>query len=80
MAATVDYIRALAKTPPMHDMKARQDIYNAARELMFAVEPPIETDHRVFFAVSKLHVSKQLLELTAFDSTLIWLSQKLHKI
>jgi hypothetical protein len=64
----------------MHDMKARQEIYNAARELMFAVEPPIETDNRVFFAVSSRHISKQELELTTFDSTLAWPSLKLHPI
>ena len=61
MAATVDSIRALAKTPPMDNMKARKEIYNAARELMFAVEPPMETEHRVFFAVSKPYTLKQYL-------------------
>ena len=52
MAATPESIRALAKAAPMGDMKARREIYEAARELMFAVEPPTETDHRIFFAVS----------------------------
>lgn len=52
MAATVDSIRALAMSAPMHDMNARQEIYNAAQELMFAVEPPAETNHRIYFGVS----------------------------
>ena len=51
MAATPDSIRTLAKAAPMDDMKARREIYNAARELMLAVEPPYETDNRIFFAV-----------------------------
>ena len=54
MAATPASIRALAKAAPMDDLKARQEIYNAARELMFAVEPAGETDTRLYFSVSQL--------------------------
>lgn len=52
MASTIaDSIRAFAKSAPIDEMKARQEIYNAARELMFAVETPAETDNRVYFGV-----------------------------
>ncbi len=51
MTATPESIRALAKDAPMDDLQARQEIYDAARELMFAVEPPFETDSRIFFGV-----------------------------
>ena len=38
----------------MADKNARQEIYNAARELMFAVEQPFDTEQRIFFAVRKI--------------------------
>lgn len=58
-AATVAAIRVLARLPPGDDLKARKEIYEAARELMYAVEPPAETDSRIFFAVSHFHQGRQ---------------------
>lgn len=69
--ATVSAIRALAKAPPGNDLKARKEIYEAARELMYAVEPPAETDSRIFFAVSHFH--QRLQQTTRLDLINEWI-------
>ena len=40
-------LRALARDPPK-DEKTRQAFYDAAGELMFAVESPVDTEHRLY--------------------------------
>lgn len=55
MATTPSALRTLASNPPT-DTQTRQELYDAARELMFAVESPMDTEHRIFFGVSTVDV------------------------
>lgn len=58
-------LRDLAKSPPT-DVTERRQLYNAARELMFAVETPHEATHRVFYSPIPLHLAKLAIDLRLF--------------
>lgn len=51
MAVTAAALRTLAESPP-NDVDERRALYDAAKSLMYSVEAPMDTEHRLFFVVS----------------------------
>ncbi|KAF2164143.1 hypothetical protein M409DRAFT_56850 [Zasmidium cellare ATCC 36951] len=51
MATTAASLRKLAENPPSNAAE-RRALYDAAKAVMFAVEAPIDTEHRLFFVAS----------------------------
>jgi hypothetical protein len=51
---TASALVALAKDPPK-DHRARQELYEAAKLLMYSVEEWADLVHRIFFGVSRVN-------------------------
>lgn len=65
MTITAAELRALAENPP-DNATDRRELYNAAKSLMYAVEAPMDTEHRLFFVVSS-SASKSKGQSARFD-------------
>lgn len=66
LTTTAGILHALAKSPPKDDL-ARQELYDAARSLMYATESLIDTEHRLVFGVGgHLQPRKQKHKLINF--------------